>query len=201
MSILDKPWLPERGIIDNAVGGGSLALPSAKVALRFLMAIITVLFMLFAVANKMRMGLDDWRALEDPSLLWLNTGFLVLSSFALQWAVTSARRGRGGNARLGLMLGGALAIAFLIGQTLAWLQLRAAGFYAVGNPANAFFYLITAMHGLHMLGGLVAWGKSMARMWQGVGMAEARLGLELCAAYWHFLLVVWLGLFAMLLAT
>lgn len=201
MSIFDKPWLAERSAIDDAVGGGSLALPSAKVALRFLMAVITVLFMLFAIANKMRMGLEDWVPLADPSVLWINTGLLVLSSFALQWAVVSAAKGNGENATLGLTLGGVLALAFLVGQYMAWLQLRAAGFYAVSNPANAFFYLITAMHGLHMLGGLVAWGKSMARVWQGASTAEARLGLELCAAYWHFLLVVWLGLFAVLLAT
>jgi cytochrome c oxidase subunit 3 len=201
MSIFDKPWLAERGAIDNAVSGGSLALPTAKVALRFLMAVITVLFLLFAAANKMRMGLADWRALDDPSLLWLNTGFLILSSIALQWAASSAHRGKAEGVKLGMLLGGAFALAFLVGQYMAWLQLRAAGFYAVTNPANAFFYLITAMHGLHMLGGLVAWGRSMARIWQRAGIAEVRLGVELCAAYWHFLLVVWLGLFAMLLAT
>ena len=201
MSILDKPWLAERSAIDNAVSGGSLNFPKARVALTFLMAVITVLFLLFSVAYKMRMGLADWRALADPSILWINTGFLVLASVAMQWAVSSARKGNAENAKLGMALGGAFALAFLIGQYMAWLQLRAAGFYAVTNPANAFFYLITAMHGLHMLGGLIAWSRSTARLWLGNEVAEVKLGVELCATYWHFLLVIWLGLFAMLIST
>lgn len=201
MSILDKPWLAERSAIDNAVSGGSLSFPKARVALTFLMAVITVLFILFAVAYKMRMGLADWQPLADPSILWINTGFLILASVAMQWAVVSARKGDGANAKLGMTLGGAFALAFLIGQYMAWLQLRAAGFYAVTNPANAFFYLITAMHGLHMLGGLVAWSRSAARLWQGGEVADVKLGVELCASYWHFLLVIWLGLFAMLIST
>lgn len=139
--------------------------------------------------------------LADPSVLWINTGLLILSSVAMQWAVSSARKGHGDNAKLGMALGGAFAFAFLGGQYMAWLELRAAGFYAVTNPANAFFYLITAMHGLHMLGGLVAWGRSASRLWQGIDVTEVKLGVELCAAYWHFLLVVWLGLFALLLNT
>ena len=201
MSILDKPWMAERSAIDNAVSGGSLNFPKARVALIFLMAVIAVLFMLFSVAYKMRMELADWRALADPSVLWINTGFLILSSVAMQWAVSSARKGKAENVKLGMALGGAFALAFLIGQYMAWLQLRAAGFYAAGNPANAFFYLITAMHGLHMLGGLVAWTRSTARLWRGNDVADVKLGVELCATYWHFLLVVWLGLFAMLIST
>lgn len=201
MSIFDKPWLAERSAIDNAVSGGSLSFPKARVALIFLMAVITMLFLLFSVAYKMRMGLADWRALADPSILWINTGFLVLASVAMQWAVSAARKGNGENAKLGMALGGAFALAFLIGQYMAWLQLRAAGFYAVTNPANAFFYLITAMHGLHMLGGLIAWSRSTARLWRGNEVADVKLGVELCATYWHFLLVIWLGLFAMLIST
>ena len=201
MSILDKPWLAERGEIDNAVSGGSLSFPTAKVALGFLMAVITVLFLLFSVANKMRMGLDDWVPLSDPSVLWINTGLLILSSVAMQWAVSSARKGNGENAKLGMALGGAFAFAFLVGQYMAWLQLRAAGYYAASNPANAFFYLITAMHGLHMLGGLVAWSRSTARLWQGAEVTDVKLGVELCATYWHFLLVIWLGLFTLLIST
>lgn len=201
MSILDKPWLAERAEIDNAVSGGSLAFPKAKVALGFLIAVITMLFFLFSVAYKMRMDLADWQPLADPSILWLNTGFLILSSVAMQWAVSSAGKGNSDKAKLGMAVGGAFAFAFLVGQYLAWLQLRAAGFYVETNPANAFFYLITGMHGLHMLGGVVAWSRSMSRLWRGADIAGVKLGVELCAIYWHFLLVVWLGLFTLLTFT
>ena len=93
-----------------------------------------------------------------------------------------------------------LAVAFLVGQLLAWRELVAAGYALASNPANSFFYLLTAVHGLHVLGGLVAWPGD-ARGWRGseTETEEVRLSVDLCAIYWHFLLFVWLVLFALLL--
>ena len=79
-----------------------------------------------------------------------------------------------------------------------WQQLNVAGYFLASNPANAFFYLITAAHGLHLIGGLVALGRTTARMWLGVEMIQLRLSVELCAIYWHFLLLVWLVLLGLL---
>ena len=86
----------------------------------------------------------------------------------------------------------------LIGQTLAWKQLVAAGYRLSTNPADAFFYLITAVHGLHVLGGLAALGRTGAKLRRGAGAAEMRVAVELCATYWHFLLAVWIALFCLL---
>ena len=69
------------------------------------------------------------------------------------------------------------------------------------NPANAFFYVLTAVHGLHMLGGLLVWGRSAIRVWRGAGAESVRLSVELCTVYWHFLLLVWAVLFGILLST
>jgi cytochrome c oxidase subunit 3 len=66
------------------------------------------------------------------------------------------------------------------------------------NPANSFFYMITAAHGLHLMGGLVALGRTTAKVWRGAEMAEVRLSVELCTIYWHFLLLVWLVLLGLL---
>ena len=72
------------------------------------------------------------------------------------------------------------------------------GGYAVdGNPANSFFYLITGLHGVHLLGGLVALGVVVARAGMGAAVAKLRGSLALCALYWHFLFVVWLAMFAL----
>ena len=100
--------------------------------------------------------------------------------------------------RFWLLAGGLAAAVFLAGQVLAWKQLVAAGYRLATNPADAFFYLITAVHGLHVLGGLVALGRTGAKLRRGAGMAELRLGAELCAMYWHFLLAVWIVLFGLL---
>ena len=85
----------------------------------------------------------------------------------------------------------------MVGQLVAWRQLGAAGYFLATNPANTFFYLLTALHGLHVFGGLVALGRTGERCGGG---DDVRLSVELCAIYWHFLLVVWLLLFGLLLA-
>jgi cytochrome c oxidase subunit 3 len=177
-------------------GGGGLPLPTAKLGLWVFMGVVTVLFSIIASTYVTRMGFADWRPLPEPRLLWLNTGVLILSSVAMQWAQVAARRGRIDSLRIGLLAGGVFAWAFLAGQLWAWQQLRASGYFLAANPANTFFYLITALHGLHLCGGLVAWGKTTVKVWRGF---EVRLSVELCAVYWHFLLVVWLGLFALML--
>ncbi|MEO8655488.1 MAG: cytochrome c oxidase subunit 3, partial [Ramlibacter sp.] len=68
------------------------------------------------------------------------------------------------------------------------------------SAATAFFYLLTAVHGLHVLGGLVAWARASARVWRGSDPAGIRLGIELCATYWHYLLAVWVVLYALLVS-
>jgi cytochrome c oxidase subunit 3 len=146
----------------------------------------------------MRQGLGDWRALPVPKLLWFNTGVLVLSSIALQWAHSAARRDDLEGVIVGLLAGGASAVIFLIGQLLAWQQLGAAGYFLASNPANTFFYLLTAVHGMHLVGGLAALARTTAKVWRCAEVSEVRLSVELCTIYWHFLLLVWLILLGVL---
>ena len=103
--------------------------------------------------------------------------------------------------KFGLLLGGGFAFAFLVGQLMAWRQLADLGYFAATNPANAFFYLVTALHAVHLLGGLVAWVRTSAKVRRGVTLDRVRLSVELCAVYWHFLLLIWLILFALLIFT
>ncbi len=192
-----KPWL-EEGAAGDFPAGGSMSLPAAKIGLGVFLAVVGSLFALFISAYSMRMALIDWRALPVPRLLWFNTGVLMVSSGALQWAQVAARRDDNDGVLNGLLAGGVSAVFFLTGQLLVWWQLNAAGYFLAANPANAFFYLITAVHGVHLLGGLVALGRTIVKAWQDVAMPQLRLSVELCAMYWHFLLLVWLILFAML---
>jgi cytochrome c oxidase subunit 3 len=192
-----KPWL-EEGVIVDLREESTSSLPPAKIGLGVFLAVVGSLFALFISAYSMRMNMVDWRALPVPRLLWFNTGVLVLSSIALQWAQVAARRDDTDGAIIGLCAAGALAVTFLVGQLLAWQQLRVAGYFLAANPANSFFYLITAVHGLHLMGGLVALGRTTAKVWRGAAMTQVRLSVELCAIYWHFLLLVWLVLLGLL---
>lgn len=193
-----KPWL-EEGPIDGVRGAVASPLPTAKVGLAVFLAVVGSLFALFILAYSMRMRMGDWRYLPAPKLLWLNTGVLVLSSMALHRAQIAAGRGAVDRVRVGLLAGGVFTLAFLAGQLLAWRQLTNAGYFLATNPANTFFYLLTAVHGLHLLGGMVALGRAVAKAWRGFEMEQVRLSVELCAMYWHFLLLVWLVLFGLLL--
>ena len=198
-SINVQPWVAHGSARD--VHEGVLSRPAAKTALWVFLAVVTSVFALFISAYAMRMHLGDWSPLPKPQLLWWNTGLLAVTSVAMQWTVVAARRGDTDGVRTGLIAGGILTFAFLVGQLAVWQQLNDAGYFLTTNPANGFFYLLTAVHGLHVIGGLVAWGRTTSKVWHGMEVANVRLSVELCAIYWHFLLVVWLVLFALLLST
>lgn len=195
-----KPWIAQRPI-GNARGDGAFFLPPVKVGLGAFLAVATSLFALSISAYYMRMMAADWVSLADPGVLWLNTALLILGSIFFQLAQTAAQRGRIGGVRAGLLAGGAFTFAFLVGQFWAWQQLNASSFFVATNPATDFFYMLTALHGLHLLGGLWVWGTTVAKLWRGVAVGKLRLSVELCTVYWHFLLVVWLILFGLLLST
>jgi cytochrome c oxidase subunit 3 len=195
-----RPWIEQRPI-ENVQGEAALSLPPVKVGLGVFLAVATSLFALLISAYFMRMMGTDWTTLAVPRVLWLNTGVLILSSVAMQWTRAAARRGQIDRVRIGLVAGGVFSFSFLVGQLWAWQQLNASGYSVAGNPASAFFYLLTALHGLHLLGGLWVWGKTTAKVRRGVEVGEVRLSVELCAVYWHYLLLVWLVLFAVLLSS
>lgn len=150
-------------------------------------AVASTLFALFLTAYAMRMlDAPDWSPIAMPWQLWLSTLWLVAGSLSLH----TASRHSGTRARRLLQVGGACALAFVLTQWSAWQALQQARVALAGNPAASFFYLLTALHGLHVIGGLVAWGLTLhdGQAWR----------IALCARYWHFLLVLWLLLFAAL---
>ena len=200
-----KPWQTK-----DAVGalreGGLTELPPAVIGLGAFLAVVTSLFGLFIAAYHMRqaegMQLGDWRHFPAPTLLWANTALLMLASAAMQWARSAAERGERGPLRTRLTAGGLLTGAFLAGQLLAWREVSGSQYFAPGNPPVAFFYLLTAVHGLHLVGGLAVWGWTLRRLaTPGVVASELRLTVSLATVYWHYLLLIWLVLFGLLLST
>ena len=196
--LMAKPWMADQGKADDLYAGAASFGHAKKLALRVFLAVVAVLFMLLVTAYGGRMVYEDWRPAPQVNLLWANTVVLILSSVALQWAQYSVRHGQMDAMRVGLLAGGAFTVVFLFGQILAWRQLGAMVHFEVTNPAIAFFYLITGLHGLHLLGGLVAWGRTVAKVWGDFDVARVRQSVELCTVYWHFLLLVWLVLFGLL---
>jgi len=195
-----KPWIEQRPV-KNVDGEGALPLPPVKVGLGVFLAVATSLFSLLVSAYFMRKMGADWANLSVPRVLWLNTAVLILAGVAMQWTRSAAQWGQIDNVRIGLIAAGVLTFSFLAGQLWAWQQLNASGYFVRNDPATAFFYLLTALHGLHLLGGMWVWGRTTAKVLRGVEVAKVRLSVELCTVYWHYLLLVWLVLFAVLLHT
>jgi cytochrome c oxidase subunit 3 len=208
--LTEKPWLaPGLDPLTEPDAEGLRPLPAAAVGLRVYFGVATVMFLLIAVAFVMRMGghgistgqQPDWKPMFWPPLLAFNTGVLMLSSAAWEWARGAGQRGRMEDLRAGLIAGGVLALVFLAGQLTVWRQLEDAGCGITATTMSAFFYLITALHGLHLLGGLAVWGRTTVKVLAGSEVAEVRQSVDLCAIYWHFLLLVWLVMFGLLLLT
>lgn len=195
-SVNVQPWVAHGSAQD--VHGGALARPAAKTALWVFLAVATSLFALFISAYAMRISFTDWSPLPQPKLLALNTAVLILASVAMQWAVVAARKGDVKSVRTGLLAGGVLAAVFVAGQLIVWKQLGDAGYFLATSAATGFFYLLTAVHGVHVLGGLVGWSRTSARAWRDTNASRLTLSVEMCAIYWHFLLFVWIVLFAVL---
>ncbi|MCS6937578.1 MAG: cytochrome oxidase subunit III, partial [Candidatus Bipolaricaulota bacterium] len=150
-------------------GRSSYDLSPSRVALWLFLGVATMLFAMVLSAYLVRLGSADDHALPKPALLWLNTLVLVLSSLALE----GARRSTARRALALWLVGGAFAVLFLLGQLLAWRELAQAGYFLATNPASSFFYLLTALHGLHLLGGLIAWTQT-ARCVIQEGRGESR---------------------------
>jgi cytochrome c oxidase subunit III len=195
--LTEKSW-ERKGVIGGLDPEGVFDSPPERVALGFFLTIASVIFSLLAVSYVIRMSLPDWTPLAEPSQLWLNTGLLVISSVLFQWARNIANAGKQKNLMAAFIGGGVFALLFIAGQVLTWNSLQAAGFYLTSNPANSFFYLLTGLHIAHLLGGLWVWSKSSIRLLSGSKPEDLRLSIELCTLYWHFLLIIWLVMFAVL---
>jgi len=203
-----RPWETNSAVVELGTYRQS-EIPAAKVGLWTFLAVITSLFGLFISAYYMRMthghsALDshtDWSSIPKPTVLWLNTAFLMGSSVAMQWARHAASQGNTRAMRSSLAIGGLLTLAFLLGQLAAWSQVHDSLCFSLRNPAVAFFYVLTAVHGAHLLGGIFVWGRTLQRIGNQRTALESRLTVELCSVYWHYLLLVWLVLFGLLLST
>ncbi|KWI84633.1 cytochrome oxidase subunit III [Burkholderia ubonensis] len=181
MTTLPRPFAPDAPPVP----------PNAsRVGLIVFMAVAATLFSLLLLAYGMRMREPDWQPIPHPALLWWNTGALALASLAMQRARQLTLR-----RAAWLACGGVLAAVFVIGQLTAWRMLSAAGQTVAVNPSNSFLYLLTGLHGLHVLGGLVAWAVTIAHL-RRADPFRAQRAIALCALYWHFLLAVWLVLLA-----
>jgi len=199
-SVNTQPWVPE--VVGDTAHEGPWGANVKLIALLTLLAVVTSFFALILSAYSLRMELGDWVPMTEPQLLWTNTAMLMLASIVFQWTRNAANNGQQGRLRPGLLVTGALTLGFVVGQFIAWQQLQNAGQVLTSNPSNAFFYFLTGAHALHIIGGLYVWARATLKVISGSeDAAGIQRSIELCTIYWHYLLVVWLVLFGLLLST
>ena len=181
-------------------GGGDGYRSGERLRLAVWVGIAGIVMFFAAISSAMvvrRIG-DDWRSLDLPTVLYLSTGILLVSSVALEIARRQLRSGTLDRLRFWTFATLVLGLAFLVAQTLGWRDLLGQGISMQNSASGSFFYLLTVAHALHVLGGIgalvyVAARVQMARPW-----ATRLAAVDATAIYWHFLGVLWVYLFILL---
>jgi len=141
----------------------------------------------------------DWQSFDLPLVLWLSTAVLLASSFTIEKARRAMWREGAGELQRWISVTAVLGAAFLACQLLGWRELAARGIYLASNPSNSFFYLLTAAHGVHLLGGILALSYVVFRVWRPSAWPTREAAVEATSLYWHFMDGLWVYLWLLLL--
>lgn len=167
-------------------------------ALQLALAAIVMFFMALASSYIVRKGLgNDWQRTSMPPVLWFNTAILLASSATMVMARRKLDRGDHDAFRSWWWLTAGLGLLFLAGQIVAWRELAAEGMLLATNPSSSFFYLLTAAHGLHLAGGILALFYVTFRQWKRSRISQ-ETAAELASIYWHFMDGLWIFLLVLL---
>jgi cytochrome c oxidase subunit III len=142
-----------------------------------------------------------WIEFELPFMFWISTGVILISSATMNWALISVKTNNFKNLRLALLISILLGLTFCVTQFLGWRELLSAGIFFAGktsNPGGSFIYLLSGMHLLHILSGLIYLGVIYSKSRINAYSSNRYGGVRNAALYWHFLDALWIYLFVFL---
>ena len=200
-TLLEKPWESERASIDDAHNGQTFDLSIQKSAVIIIFGIATVLFSLIFTGYIYSIPPEqDTKYLLKPNLLWINTLVLFIISYYFSKVNNELNKKEFLNVKKNIIIIGGLSYFFLFGQVAFWIQLMKSGNFVSTNNYFSSFYIFTALHGLHLLGGLFFWGKVASRVLstKDAKILEEEKNISALSMYWTFLLIVWLAFFLMI---
>ncbi len=200
-TLIQKPWEKEQAEIDNYHEGRTFNISPQKSAVIVIFGVATVLFSLIFTGYLYTLPPEqDTRYLLKPNLLWINTIVLFFVTYYFSKVTNDLKKRQTSKVKKNLIFVGALSYLFLFGQVIFWFQLMKSGNYASTNSYFSSFYFFTALHGLHLLGGLFFWGKVSSRVMKldKDKILNEEKNISALSLYWTYLLVVWITFFLMI---
>lgn len=187
----------ELKIVEEA--GQPLAMHPKKFGLWLFLVSVVMIFAALTSAYIVRQAAGNWVVFDMPPLFWVTTGIILVSSATMHWAYVAAKRDNLEMTKVAISLTTILGVAFLAGQIMAWGEMVGESVYLVGNPSGSFVYLISGLHMLHIVGGVIFLLIVLVQTFRYNVHSKRLAQLEMCATYWHFLDGLWLYLFVFLL--
>ena len=197
-SLTEKPWEKDQAAIDSYHQGRTFNISTQTSAVIVIFGVSTVLFSLIFMGYLYSVPQEqDTRFLLRPNLLWFNTLVLFFVTYYFSKITNDLRKNNPTRIKKNLILVGALSYLFLFGQTFFWFQLMKSGKFVSTNSYFSSFYFFTALHGLHLLGGLFFWGRvcSKTLKLKQEEIINQKKSIDALSLYWTFLLIVWLLFF------
>ena len=197
-TLVEKPWEKEQATIDNLHKGKTFDISVQKSAVIIIFGIATVLFSLIFTGYIYSLPPEqDTKYLLRPNLLWINTLILFFITYYFSKITRDLKNKITNKIKKNLIIVGGLSYLFLFGQLIFWVQLMKSGNYVSTNSYFSSFYIFTALHGLHLLGGLFFWGSVCSKTLkiEKEKIIEQTKNIEALSLYWTFLLIIWLVFF------
>lgn len=186
---------------DGGSGDSNNSFPVSRayIATWVLLTAVIMLFAGLSSAYIVLRGVPEWQGITVPPIVWGNTFVLLASSIAIEFARQAVKKNQPALVRQWIVVSGVLGIAFLVGQFIAWRQLVTAGVYLATTIHSSFFYVLTGAHALHLFGGLCGLAYVFKKAFANQLTATNHEPLRAFALYWHFMDVVWIYCFVLLL--
>ena len=197
-TLSDKPWEKEQMDTDNNHQGKTFDISLQTSAVIVIFGVSTVLFTLIVTGYLYSIPVSqDTGYLLKPNLLWLNTLILLFVAYFFNKITNDIKNNKFEKIKSNLLIVGFLSYIFLFGQIVFWFQLIESGNYVSTNTYFSSFYIFTALHGLHLLGGLFFWGKIFSKVnkLKTDEILKEKKSIDALALYWTFLLIVWIVFF------
>ncbi len=176
-----------------------MAMNPRKFALWLFMITVVMIFAALTSAYIVRQGEGNWMLFKLPLELWVTSGIILLSSATMHWGYLSAKKDELEKVKIAISLTTLLGVAFLVGQVYVWNALVEQSVFFVGNPSGSFLYVLSGLHGLHLVSGVIFLIIVLISTLKYKVHSKNLNQLQMCATYWHFLDALWIYLFVFLL--